>query len=188
MEKSIDIMLANTNKGFEDKIIKTLGVIDQADVNLLNNLVDESIGYDKQFKRINDKKNQAIRHAQRLMRRIIASHGVKYDEETQAVGVSKGDLIYVGDKDRVSANPDAEPLEVDLVKAKITKAERRKYNELIDGFKWINEKIAKHNQNVEDNENKLIAFEKSVLNGVDYDKEKQSLLVLTNGVVYICNK
>ena len=92
-------------------------------------------------------------------------------------------------KKRVTAEPDADPQKNDIIKGKVTKYERRKYNELLETFKYINEQIKLHNEMVQANENKLIAFEKSVLKDKKYSRENDVLVVSSiNGNVFLCSK
>lgn len=186
MEKSIHIVLIDTEDHFDGEFITT---ISEDNIKNLTEIVIEYEKLNKKVEKLREKRQQALRKANKLMKRIIASHGIQYDQEKQAVGISKQDIIYVGEKKRVTAEPDADPQENDIIKGKVTKYERRKYNELLETFKYINEQIKLHNEMVQANENKLIAFEKSVLKDKKYSRENDVLVVSSiNGNVFLCSK
>lgn len=187
MEQSIYIVLTDTPGELEGEKV---AVVNQETIDKLKALVLESEGLGRKADKLRSKAEQAKRHARKLLDRIVASHNVKLDNNKQAVGVSKEtDEIYVGEKDRIIADPEVNPGFGDKVVGKITKQERRKYNELLDKYNYVAGRISEHNTFVQTNENNLIAFENTVLSDKDYDKEKQYLLVSTiTGKVYLVTK
>lgn len=185
MDQSIHIILSDV----EPKNGKLIKIVDKEVVTELENLAREREQLHRIAIKLQGKNDQARRHGQKLMWRFIKSHGVIYNEETEAVGVSNSNIIYVGPKDRVSQNPNAEPHASDRIKTNITKYERRKYNELLASYQYINEKIVAHNLAVEANELKLIGFEMNILENQEYDKEKQALLISSkSGKVFLIER
>lgn len=176
MEKSIHIILSEIEGNFEGE---ELGFIDDQLLSSLHKLVLESEKLNKTAEKISSKKEQALRHSNKLMKRIIESHRVQYDLENESVGISDEDVIYVGEKERIINNPNADPSNEDIIKGKLTKYERRKYSELLDTFKYLNEKANEHNYNVLTNENNLIDFENKFLADKEYSKEDDYLVVFS---------
>ncbi|AEO93334.1 gp63 [Bacillus phage G] len=186
MEKSIHIILSEIENGFEGEEITTL---DKETLGRLYQLVVESEKLNKFAEKFDIKKQKALRESNKLMRRIIDSHGIKYDKDTQAVGISDDDVIYIGEKERVINSPSADPLDTDELKGKITKYERRKYNELIDQFNYLNNQAMDHNKKVVANENNLIDFERKTLQGKEYSRENDYLVIFSkNGKVVLCRR
>ncbi|MNV27342.1 hypothetical protein D3C71_1184900 [compost metagenome] len=182
-ENSIHIILAD----YEPKDGQVIGVVDKEVVEELTSLAREREKMHRIAEKLRNKNDQALRHANRLMLRIIKSHGIKYNEKTEAVGISNSDLIYVGPKERIKKNAIAEPQSTDKVKATLTKPERRKYDELLGNYEFINKRIIDHNSAVQANEAKLISFEQSILVDKEYNREKQELIVATTGRVFLCD-
>lgn len=186
IEQSIYIVLADTEVDVEGEKV---GVVSQEGIDRLKTLVFESESLSRKANKLRDKTEQAKRQARKLLDRIVVGHGVKISNK-EAVGVSKADdIIYVGDKDRIIANPELPPAVGDRIVGKLLKYERRKYNELLEKYNYIAGKIEDHNQLVQVNENSLIAFENTILSDKEYDKEKQYLVVSTvTGKVYLVTK
>lgn len=186
MEKSIHIILSEVDVDFKGEEIT---IVDNEQLNRLQQLVLESEKLSKSAEKFDAKKQQALRAANKLMRRIVNSHGIEYDTDTKAVGIAKDDVIYIGEKERVINNPISDPEENDEIRGKITKYERRKYNELLESFAYLNNKASEHNLRVVANENNLIDFENRVLEGKEYSKTNDYLVVyVKTGKVVLCKR
>lgn len=186
MERSIHIILSEIEDMFEGEEITK---IDDETLNWLHQLVSEAAKLNKDAEKLDLKKQKALRESNTLMRRIVDSHGIKYDSDRQAVGISKDDVIYIGEKERVMNNPSADPSDEDEIRGKVTKYERRKYNELIDNFNFLNNKMMIHNKKIVANENNLVNFENNVLKDKEYSKDKDYLVVFSKtGKVVLCRR
>lgn len=184
-KRSIDIVLTDNNVKVDGKQI---GVVSEEVLQELNAIVNESEKYDREAEKLRVKNEKALRSANKLMKRIIISHGIEFDYETQAVGVAKSDTIYIGPKDRVKEAPDAEPQEGDIVVGTLLKYERRKYNEHLGNYEYLKRTVEDHNKKVFENEEKLISFEQQILVNTQYDSEKNFLAVYPTGKVFLCNR
>lgn len=186
MEKSIHIILSEVEDNFQGEEV---GQINGEDLSWLEDLVIESESLNRNAEKFDAKKDKALRHANKLMRRIIVSHGIKYDPDKQAVGISEKDVIYIGEKERVMNNSSADPIDGDEIKGTITTQEKRKYGEMLETFKYLNERALEHNKQVIANENNLSRFEKQYLEGKEYSKDDDYLVVFSKtGKVVLCKK
>jgi len=186
MEKSIHIILSEIEDNFEGEEV---GLVGEEQLQWLRTLVVESERLNRKAEKFSSKKEQALRHANKLMRRVVDSHGIKYDAEKHAIGIAQDDTIYIGEKERVMNNPSADPIEDDEIRGKITKQERRKYNELLENFAFLNERAIEHNKEVITNENNLINFEEKMLSEKEYSKEDDYLVVFSKSRrVVLCKK
>lgn len=185
-EKSIYIALTHTHLEIDGEYVKT---VSEDEIQKLKKQVYESEKLMKVANKLREKSEQSKRSAQKLLNRITMSHGITYRKD-EAVGISKEDgTLYVGLKSRVTQNPELPPKDGDRIIGKITKYERRKYDELLEAYTNLAIKIDQHNQVVQENEYKLIEFEKSMLSEKEYDKEKQYLVVSSaTGKVYLVTK
>lgn len=181
-KRSIDIILVADHTKVEGKQI---GVITHEVLTHLNNIVNENEKYNREADKLRVKNEQALRSANKLMKRIITTHGAKFDYETEALGVSKTDVLYIGPKDRIKEAPDAEPQEGDVVIGSLMKYERRKYDELLSHYEYLKGKIQAHNQNILNNEDKLYTFEKQILVNDEYDPQTNFLAIYPNGKVFL---
>lgn len=186
-EQSIYIVLTDAKQEVDGEKV---AVVDQETIAKLRTLVNDSESLGRKANKLRDKTEQAKRHARKLLDRIVASHGVKLNTNKEAVGVSKADdIIYVGEKDRIIENPELPPAVGDRIVGKLLKYERRKYNELLDRYNFLANRIEEHNQSVRTNEDSLIAFENTVLTDKEYNKENQYLVVSEiTGKVYLVTK
>jgi hypothetical protein len=186
IEQSIFIVLTDDVSQFQGKNVAT---IDKEKIAHLNQLVNTSESLNRLAQKLTGKREQMYRHSQKLMRQVIQSHRIPVNFETEAVGISKAtDEIYVGPKDEVANDPAGEPKEGYLIKGKVTKYERRKYDELLINFDKLNMTITTHNVKVVTNENAMIEFEKEVLANEEYDRKANILVVSSvTGEVLLCD-
>lgn len=186
MSKPIDIIFADDRVLYEGEEIT---VVSKESLIYLDAIIKEGEDINKKADKIIHNREKAKRHANKFMKRIVDSHNIQYNDEKQAVAVSDSDVLYIGDKSRLQLDPSSEPVDGDIVKGKITKSERRKYNEVLNNFEFINNKIKQHNSLVSDNQSKLLQFEQDVLIDKEYDKEKSYLVVFKEtGKVMLCIK
>lgn len=186
MEKSIQIVLSEIESNFEGELVCS---IDEPAIIELRQLILESENLNRAAEKIIAKKEQALRRSNLLMRRIIESRKIEFNVETEAVGLSQNNELYVGEKERVSSDPGAPPSNEDSIRGNITKQERRKYDELLENFDFLNKKANIHNEKVIETENGLIEFENKVLVDKEYSKEDNYLIVLNKSKkVFLCKK
>lgn len=190
MEKSIYIVLMDLKNELQGEKIEKICSISKEKVDFLKELLKQNEKLEKNAKKLREKTEQIKRQSRKFLNRVIMSHGISYSKATQAVGISKeDDIIYIGDRKRVIENPENPPLPGDKIVGKLTKYERRKYNELLEQYNYLANKIDEHNNHVHQNEKQLIEFEKSVLKNKIYNKDNQYLVVSTiNGNVYLVDK
>lgn len=181
-KRSIDIILVADHTKIEGTQV---GVITHEVLTQLNKIVNENEKSNRESEKLRVKNEQALRAANKLMKRIITTHGITFNYETEALGVSKTDVLYIGPKDRVKEAPDAEPQEGDVVVGTLMKYERRKYDELLSQYEYLKDRIQKHNQNILNNEDKLLTFENQILTNIEYDQEANFLAVYPNGKVFL---
>lgn len=186
MEQSINIILLDN---VDDMAGEKVTVLNEVTVKNLRTLVGESERLGRIAERLREKTKKVKRHAKKYLETVIRAHNIKHSEN-EAVGLYLADnVIYIGDKERITKNSESKPLANDRIVGSLLKHELRKYNELLDNYNYISSKIDEHNIFVASNEASLIDFEKSVLKEREYDKEKQVLVVaFRNGKVFLVNK
>jgi hypothetical protein len=186
MKESIYILLIDSDKEIAGEEV---GIVTKDEINHLSTLVAESEKLSGRAKKLRDKSDKVKRHANKLLHRIVNSHGITY-KENQAVGIAKEtDVLYIGELERIVANPEAEPIPSDVIVGSITKYERRKHNELTDSYNYLANMVQEHNELVKENENNLIAFEEKILHDKEYDKENQYLAVYSKtGKILLANQ
>lgn len=186
--KSIDIVLTSKdNYKNEHLIVDFLGALDESVINELINISNDRIRLSKLGNKLQMKKNKAIRQARKIVNQFAKSRQIEYDEKTKAIGITKDDIIYVGDKDKLKENPTVEPDENDVIKGKLTKSEKKLYVQSIEGYVYINNQIVNYMSELNESEVKLISFEKSLLKDKEYSIDSHYLLVsLVDGKTYLC--
>lgn len=183
MEQSILVVLVDKVNNEDAEQVST---VNQESINSLHKLVTESQHLIRKAQKLRDKSDQIKRHANKLLKRIVMSHGINYGED-QAVGVSRiDDILFIGERESIVSSPERPPTDSDIIVGKLTKYERRKYDELTQQYVYLSDKINEHNELVNKNESKLISFEREVLKDKEYSKEEDNLLVCsTTGKVFL---
>lgn len=183
--KTLDIML--TNK--EDIEGELLCLVDDE---VLDKLLETSRERDKLAKRsekLNVKKAQTTRYARKLINQFGNSRQMKYDERTHAIGIYEGETIYLGSKERLQSDPTVAPIEGDIVRGKLTKSEKRLYQNSLTGYANLTKNIDEYIADLTNSEMKLIQFQQSVLKERECNIKTDYLTVsLVDGKVYLCKK
>ena len=161
-KKSMDIMLTNKENVFQEhQGVQFLGAVDEYTIDGLIKTAQEREKLSRRGEKLEAKRAKATRHARRLIDQFAKSRQIQYDVQTQGIGISNDSVIYVGDRERLKADPTVEPQEDDAIKGNLTKSEKRLYDESIKGYGYLNELIGEYMNDLTASEAKLISFEKS---------------------------
>ncbi len=183
--RTLDIMLTN-KEGIEGEV---LCVVEEE---VLEQLMETSRERDKLAKRsekLNMKKSQTMRYARKLINQFGNSRQMKYDERTHAIGIYEGETIYLGSKERLQSDPTVAPIEGDIVRGKLTKSEKRLYQDSLTGYANLTKQIDEYIADLTNSEMKLIQFQQSVLKDREYNVKIDYLTVsLVDGKIYLCKK
>jgi hypothetical protein len=188
-KKSIDIMLTNKENIFQEhQGVQFLGAVDEYTIDGLIQTAQEREKLSKRGQKLEAKRAKATRHARRLIERFAKSRQIQYDAKTQGIGISKDDVIYVGNRERLKADPTVDPQEDDIVKGKLTKTEKRLYEQSVKGYGYLSELINNYMNDLTATEIKLVSFEKNILKDKEYSVDNNYLIVsLIDGKVYLAN-
>lgn len=188
-KKSIDIMLTNKENIFQEhQGVQFLGAVDEYTIDGLIQTAQEREKLSRRGQKLEAKRAKATRHARRLIEQFAKSRQIQYDVRTQGIGISKDDVIYVGSRERLKADPTVDPQEDDIVKGKLTKSEKRIYEQSIKSYGYLSELINDYMNDLTSTEIKLVSFEKSILKDKEYSVDNNYLIVsLIDGKVYLAN-
>ncbi len=183
--KTLDIMLTN-KESIEGEV---LGLLNEE---VLDKLLETSKERDvlaKRSEKLNLKKGKTVRHARKLINQFARSRQMEYDERTHAVGIYDGETIYLGSKERLQSDPTVEPIEGDTVRGKLTKSEKRLYQDSLMGYANLTKDIDGYIADLTNSEMKLIQFQQSILKDRECNVKTDYLTVsLVDGKVYFCKK
>lgn len=139
--------------------------------------------------KLQQKSEKLKRESNKLTERIIKTHNIKLEGEN-SLGISKSDILYVANKERLDLQPDAEPQEGDLIVGKLLKYERRKYDEIMEKYDQLKLKVKEHNAKVYLNEDFLYKLEEDLFKDLDIEKNYKTdyVGIFSTGKTILCKR
>jgi hypothetical protein len=158
-----------------------IGTVDEEAINEIKRLSKQRNALMKQQEKITLDKDKRVRYSQKFIEHLAVSRNIVYDYRIQGLGIYNGETIYITSIENLKKNPTGEPTSVDVIKGTMTKSEKRKYQEIISGNDYFNNKLESFKQGVLENEQLLENFEKMIIDnsGLELDPAKHSLIIST---------